>query len=464
MMRRQRTTALRLRTVTALALTGLAATAASVVPAHADVAVACSTADLITAINAANAGGDSVLNLDPYCVYEVTTAASADDGLPPITLAAGITINGNNATVKRTGSTNYRLFDVSGGGAKLTLNDLTVMNGNPSSAIGGGGVLVQNGGTLIGDNLSVQGSTGNIGGGIRGRTGSTVTLTNSSLKDNRTAGGASIGGGLAAEGTTSLTGTDFTGNRARVGAALYHPVGNLTVTGGSARFNTSADEGGGLYIEGGTTTVDGMAIADNRSATGGQNQAGGGGLYVVGGTTTIRNSTISGNKVTGSGTDLDGGGGVLLSRGTLNLENSQVTGNQVIGEGALGGGVGVLGGTLNVTDGSSVSRNLVSGRYSTGGGIHSRALVGTPTITVTDSSVDMNTATGTGSFAAGVYNSQGAYTLTNATVSNNAAPQSTGAGGIWTDVPITAVATSTFTGNAPTNCLRSPQPVTGCLG
>ncbi|MFJ3201617.1 hypothetical protein [Streptomyces sp. NPDC086989] len=464
MMRRHRTTSRRLRTVTALALTSLAATAVSAVPASADVTLTCSTTDLINAINDANAGtGDPVINLDPYCVYEVTAAVSGDDGLPAITLTTGITINGFNATIKRTGATGYRLFDVANQG-KLTLNDLTVMNGAPSAATGGGGVLVQSGGTLVGDNLTLEGNTANIGGGMRSRTSSSLTLTDSHIEDNRTTGGASIGGGLAVEGAATVTDTALTGNRARLGGALYHAAGIMNFTGGSAKFNTSFDEGGAVRSEAGTLTMDGTTIADNRSATGGLAQSGGGGLDITGGTTNLNNSTVTGNKVTGSGSGDDGGGGILQTGGTVNLQNTQVTNNQVIADGAIGGGISLVGGTLNVTDGSTVSRNLVSGRNAHGGGIDSRVLFSTPNITVTDSSVDMNTAAGTGSFAAGIYNSGGTYTLTNASVSNNSAPQATGPGGIWTSVAITAVTGSTFVNNTPTNCLRSPAPVSTCTG
>ncbi|MFE5624881.1 hypothetical protein ACFQ8S_22730 [Streptomyces virginiae] len=465
MMRRHTMTSRHLRTVTTLALVGLVATALSAVPAQADQTVGCSTADLVTAITNANAStADPVINLDPYCVYEVSTAASADDGLPPITLAAGITLNGNNATIKRIGSNQFRLLDVASGG-KLTVNDLTVTNGNPSSNIGGGAILVQGNGTFIGHNLTVQGNTGNIGGGMRARPNSSLTLTDSRFEDNRTSGGASTGGGLAVESTTAtLTNVDFTRNRARLGGALYERATTFTSSGGSARFNTSGDEGGGLFFEAGTATVTGMTVADNRSATGANQSSGGGGVWVSGGSVTLQDSVISGNKVTGSGLDVDGGGGALVNGGSLTLVNTQVVRNQVIGQASIGGGINIMGGTLNVTDGSTISRNVVSGAYSKGGGINSTNLFSPPTVTVSDSSVDLNQALGTGSFAAGVANSGGTFTFTNASVSNNSAPQSTGPGGIWTDVAITAVTGSTFTGNSPTNCLRSPQPVSTCSG
>ncbi|MFE2548034.1 hypothetical protein ACFXGI_05720 [Streptomyces sp. NPDC059355] len=462
-MRRHRTTSRRLRHLTALALTTLAATATSAVPAHADVTVGCTTADLVTAINNANSGmGDPVLNLTSYCVYEVTAAAAADDGLPPITLAAGITINGNNATIKRTVPANFRLFDIASGG-KLSAFDLSVENGEPASNIGGGAILVQNGGTFIGDNVTVEGSTGNLGAGIRGRVGSTLTLSNSIVRDNRTTGGATTGGGIYSEGTTTLVDTDILSNRAGNAGGIGKTVGTLTVTRGNVKFNTADDLGAGLHFEAGTSTVDGTVIADNRITTGGVPADSGGGVLVSGGTHTIKNASIAGNKVAGNGAD-GGGGGIHLAGGTLTLDNTAVTGNQVIGENAKGGGILANAGTLNINNGSNVTKNLLSGRYSQGGGIHASDDFGQGvTVNVDGSAIDFNKVAGTGSFAAGVYNNNSAVTFTGASVSNNSAPADPAPGGIWTNVAITTVPGSMFVNNTPTNCDRSPAAVSTCV-
>ncbi|MFD7085115.1 hypothetical protein [Streptomyces sp. NPDC059918] len=462
-MRRHRTTSRRLRHLTALALTTLAATATSAVPAQADVTVGCTAADLVLAINNANSGmGDPVLNLTSYCVYEITAAASADDGLPPITLAAGITINGNNATIKRTVAANFRLLDIASGG-KLTANDLSVENGEPASNIGGGAILVQNGGTFIGDNVTVEGSTGNLGAGIRGRVGSTLTLTDSIVRDNRTTGGATTGGGIYAEGTTSLVDTDILSNRAGNGGGIDLARGSLTLTRGNIKFNTADDIGGGLLAEGGTSTVDGTVIADNRITTGGVQAGSGAGVLVGGGTHTIMNASIAGNKVAGNGID-SGGGGIHLSGGTLTLDSAKVTANQVIGENARGGGILANGGTLNVNNGSDVTKNLLSGRYSQGGGIHVGNDFGQGvTVNVDGSAIDFNKVAGTGSFAAGVSNNNGTVTFTGASVSNNSAPADPAPGGIWTNVAITTVPGSMFVNNTPTNCDRSPAMVSTCV-
>lgn len=201
-MRRRSTRHRGLSSLVTLALTGVAAASAAV-PAHA-VAVPCNTAALIAAINNANLNVDTVIDLEPYCLYEVTApyTAGADDGLPPITNTNGVTINGHHATIKRVSTAPFRLFEVGTSATvlgRLTLNDLTVMNGQPAGPVGGGAVLVNRNSTFAGTNVAFQGGTANIGGGIRFLPGTTGTLTDSRITDNRTTGGASTGGGVYSE-------------------------------------------------------------------------------------------------------------------------------------------------------------------------------------------------------------------------------------------------------------------------
>ncbi|MFD9083703.1 autotransporter outer membrane beta-barrel domain-containing protein [Streptomyces erythrochromogenes] len=468
-MRRRSTRPRGLSSLVILALTGAAAATAAV-PAHA-VAVPCDTSALITAINNANLNVDTVIDLEPYCLYEVTAPymVGADDGLPPITNVNGVTINGHHATIKRVSTNNFRLFEVGTSPVirgSLTLNDLTVMNGQPAGAVGGAAVLVNNNSTFAGTNVAFQGGTANIGGGIRFRSGSTGSLTDSRISDNRTTGGASTAGGLYSEGQVTLVGTHITSNRARVGGGIGHPSGTLTVNGGSIKHNTAFDDGGGIFNDGnGVLNVTGAAITDNRVASSGLGRGTGGGVHIgFGGTQTFTNSIIEGNAVTVNTVD-DGGGGIYALNGTLTLDNTKVKGNRLIGESGKGAGIQVLGGTVNVMNASDVTGNLAAGRYSLGGGIYSGNLLGTPpAVTVNRSAIDRNKVSGTGSRGAGIYNASGTYELTDASVQFNVAPDAPAPGGIWTSTAITSVTGTTIANNSPTNCLYSPAPVTSCVG
>lgn len=449
-----------------LALTGAAAATAAV-PAHA-VSVPCDTAALITAIENANAGTDTVIDLAPYCLYEVTAAYSTDSGLPPITNnTTGVTINGHNATIKRVGAASFRLFEVGTSPAvpgNLTLNDLTVMNGQPSNSIGGGNVLVRENSTFAGTRVAFQGATANLGGGIRFRSNSTGTLTESRISDNQTTGGASGGGGLQSDGQLTLTNTHVTSNRARIGGGIGHTVGTLTINGGSIKHNTAFDGGGGISSDSsGTLNVTGTAITDNRVTTGGLASGVGGGVSIgIGGTKTFTDSVIEGNAVTVHG-DLDGGGGIFALGTALTLNNTKVKGNKLIGEAGHGAGIAFHGGTLNLLNGSDVKGNLAAGRYSLGGGIYTANLVNVPTVNVNGSAIDRNKVSGTGSRAGGIYNAAGTYDLTDASVQFNKAPDAPAPGGIWTSTAITSVTNTTIAHNTPTNCLYSPAPVTSCV-
>ncbi|WP_327739123.1 hypothetical protein OG749_40385 [Streptomyces nojiriensis] len=450
-----------------LALTG-AATATAVVPAHA-VAVPCDTAALITAINNANANVDTVIDLEPYCLYEVSVANVTDTGLPPITNnTAGVTINGRNATIKRVGAASFRLFEVGTSAAvpgKLTLNNLAVMNGQPSNAIGGGNVLVRENSTFAGTNVTLQGATANLGAGIRFRSGTTGSLTDSRISDNQTTGGASAGGGLQSDGQLTLTHTHITSNRARIGAGIGHTVGTLTINGGSIKHNTAFDAGGGISSDAsGALNVTGTAITDNRVTTGGLASGVGGGVSIgVGGTKTLTDSVIEGNTVTVHG-DVDGGGGIFALGTALTLNNTKVKGNKLIGEAGHGAGIAIHGGTLNLLNASDVTGNLAAGRYSLGGGLYTANLVNTPTVTVNGSAIDRNKVSGTGSRAGGIYNAAGTYDLTDASVQFNVAPDAPAPGGIWTSTAITSVTNTTIANNTPTNCIYSLAPVTSCVG
>ena len=81
---------------------------------------------------------------------------------------------------------------------------------------------------------------------------------------------------------------------------------NRTVLGGSL------DEGGGLYVAGGTVTLASDTLASNNA-----NQ--GGGLYVAAGTVTLTNCTVQANAAAGSG------GGVYIASGaTVYLDSFTV--------------------------------------------------------------------------------------------------------------------------------------------
>ena len=137
----------------------------------------------------------------------------------------------------------------------------------------------------------------------------------------------------------------------------------------------------------------------------------GGGIFNAGGTLSITDSTISGNSA-------EHGGGGIYNQGTVSVTDSTISGNSA----NLFDGGGIYNqGTLNVTD-STISGNFATGH---GGGIVSGTNQPGQKTTVVNSTISGNTAQ---EFGGGVYNGTGLTTISNSTITNNTAPSGSGAG------------------------------------
>ncbi|MEV6317056.1 hypothetical protein [Streptomyces sp. NPDC051776] len=194
------------------ALLGAAALAAglALLPAEARAVqfVGCSEDALVDAIEAANTAGGDTLFLSPFCTYSLTRAHSADgaSGLPEIT--APITLSGTVSDIVRApGSPEFRIAKVDGTGTnhgELHLVTVTIRGGDAPGLEAGGGIA-----------------------NVAGR----VTLTSSTLRDNR----ASVGGGLYNDtGTSTLNGSVVVGNTAddpAGGGGIYELSGSVNLVG-----------------------------------------------------------------------------------------------------------------------------------------------------------------------------------------------------------------------------------------
>ena len=177
-------------------------------------------------------------------------------------------------------------------------------------------------------------------------------------------------------------------------------AGSLTVENNSTvDGNTSEFDGGGIFNDQNTLTIEGSSVSSNTAGVdiqtgnlvpGGVAQ--GGGIYNLDGTLTLTNFTgtsmtylthVDGNDVFG-----DGGGIYNTSGGTVNVTNLSTVGQYLDGNRAQydGGGIFNDGGTVNVNTGGKVNGNaagsnlsgLPSGPTATvffgsGGGIYNRA-------------------------------------------------------------------------------------------
>jgi hypothetical protein len=119
------------------------------------------------------------------------------------------------------------------------------------------------------------------------------------------------------------------------------------ITGNTASPSYSSSSGGGVYMSGGTFTMNGGEISGNTASSSDYNTYGGG-VYMSGGTFTMNGGEISGNTASSSNSYAYGGG-VYMSDGTFTMNGGEISGNTASSPNyyyASGGGVYVNSGTF----------------------------------------------------------------------------------------------------------------------
>ncbi|MFB6710161.1 hypothetical protein ACFCW6_36340 [Streptomyces sp. NPDC056333] len=165
---------------------------------------------------------------------------------------------------------------------------------------------------------------------------STLIARNSTVSFNIS---TNNGGGIASDGTASLSNTTITGNTARDSAGGMDARGDLTLSKRRGTDNASGLDAGGILAFNVTGTVGETLVRGNTSADSGQ---AGGGINSRGGILTLERSTVFANRaVQGQG------GGIAADAGSsLTIRNSSVTNN--FADDAPGG-IFNNGGTVSLT-------------------------------------------------------------------------------------------------------------------
>ena len=241
-----------------------------------------------------------------------------------MSVTSNITINEGAGNVVISGNNASRIFNVSSSG-NLTLNGLTLQNGN-TTTLGGG---IYNDGTVTLTNCTVTGCTAvDYGGGISNN--GTLTLTGSTISNNHN--GGNFGGGIMNDlaGSLTVTNTTISGNSAGAGAGIYSD-GTLTLTNSTITGNTA-------------TVVDANGVSGS-----------GGGLLAAG-TTTISNCIFSGNTASN-----DGGGLIVILSANVKVINCAFSGNTAQDGGGISGAVNNNPGYTGVT---TIINSTISGNSS----------------------------------------------------------------------------------------------------
>jgi CSLREA domain-containing protein len=255
----------------------------------------------------AGSGADTI-NL-PAGIYTLTIAGAGEDanatGDLDATDAAGLTMVGAGAasTLINANGLDRALHAVAG---PLTLQDLTIQNGNAAGANSGGGVLAASTLNLTGTRF-LSNTAGTSGGGMFG---SSVVSVMDGWFERNTAGasGAGSGGGLVAIGSLRLSDTTFLSNTAVGALGRGGGVWGIAVTivGGLFQYNRSiADAGGGLYADS-TLSLTGTQFLSNTASLEG------GGLYA--------NSTLgmTGTQFLSNTASSNGGGAYAVGAAQVN--------------------------------------------------------------------------------------------------------------------------------------------------
>ena len=333
-----------------------------------------------------------------------------------------------------------------------TVSGCTFIN-NTTTVAGvtdGGGAIYNNGGALTVTSTTFDANTAAAGsangGAILNGFGGSLSVVTSTFRTNQA---ARAGGAIETAGTLTVAGGLFRDNTAGINGGAVHMTGAITATFTNAPFfdaNIASQEGGAVWNSGTGTLLMTAARITNNVAGGPAADQGGGGVFSDGGTTTLRDVTITGNRAPGAA---GSGGGILnTAGGQLTLQGGSVSNNVAV---RAGGGIetavtgAATSNTVSIT-GVTLSGNDAGTAPGNGGGLHA---TGAAVVTITGSQVTANRAASQGG---GLWNAgTGTMTVTTTTVEGNQAGsggglyQQAGTGGTLT-VQRSLVALNTATG------------------
>lgn len=223
----------------------------------------------------------------------------------------------------------------------FTMNGGAIMNNQALSEEEGingegGGAYLNNGSMLISKGSILSNSATYDGGGIYIIGGGGLTLSEGHITGNyssRNGGGAYISGGGSftmthANGQVSQNGINSSSTVTKNGGGIFLDGGTMTVNAGSIQENEATENGGGVYImNGNVTMVDGY-IEENVC------EQYGGGVYVYNAGTEDKTVALSGGTIRNNEAAY-GGGLCVNGHIILNVEEIQISGNEAINGGGI---------------------------------------------------------------------------------------------------------------------------------
>ncbi|MDE6058712.1 MAG: hypothetical protein K2G44_01580 [Clostridia bacterium] len=339
-----------------------------------------------------------VFGTNGNCYWD--TALYVPTGKSVILDLNGHTINGNNSDASQTGR-----GDVIVVGGTLIITDSSEsgtgkitggkMGGNSCSQVGGGGLTILSGGTVTLERGAITGNEGHF--------------------NNSNAGGV---GGVYVAGTFNMTGGSVNGNR--IGNDVFNnegrpnstagiwitSTGKMNMSGGTVSGNALEYSSGAIRREYATL---GIRVEGTLNMTGGVIEAhtipndthyassyGVAGVLVQnGGSFTMEGGTIRNNKSLYTGGDSYGAGLFLNTNAVFNMKGGTISGNQLTKNANATRAAGIFCGagvTLNIT-GGTITGNTATGTNSVGG------VICAPTTKIENATITNNT----GALVGGMY-------------------------------------------------------------
>jgi len=301
--------------------------------------------------------------------------------------------------------------------------------------VSGGGVFISGGTVTMLDGEIEENYARHSGGGVFS-TGGNFNMSGGDIVDNTARGiladdslapaDQSGGGGVfMTGGSFTMSGTDpknITHNTALNGGGVHVSGGGsfTMATGGNIAHNNAPDlgtaRGIGVRMSGGDFLIDaGVIRANIRTAA---TPSYGGGVYVSGGTVTMNGGTIGGPALADRNEANVSGGGAFVSGGNFLMSGGTIQGNRALGTLITqgGGGTFVAGGNFEMT--GTDPKNIINNHALNGGGVY--VADGGNMTTITGGSISNSTTPVTGiSHGVGVHISGGTLTMNGGVISNN---------------------------------------------
>jgi hypothetical protein len=236
-------------------------------------------ADIITVINTNDSGfgslrqalveanhGDTI-DFDPALNGHTILLTTAE-----LVIDKSITISGPGANLlaasRAQGAPAFSIFHV-GAGLTVVIQGLTISNGSALQFGCGGGILIDGSTLTVTDCTVSNNSTDGTGGGICVENNGTLTIESSTLSGNYA---GDYGGGMANDGTITINNSTLSDNRGEfaAGAILngFSTGASLTVSNSTLSGNTTQLHGGGIF-NGGQAVITNSTLSDNSGMTAG---------------------------------------------------------------------------------------------------------------------------------------------------------------------------------------------------